>query len=72
VTLREETEWTETLENGCNQLAGAEPGRIRAALGRIGAAGPWTDCYGDGEAAHRILDILQSWPHRKGETEIHG
>lgn len=31
VTLREETEWVETLEGGWNQLAGTDPDRIAAA-----------------------------------------
>lgn len=57
VTLRQETEWAETLQGGWNQLAGAAPDLIRAALRRK----PETDRlphYGDGAAATRIAGAL--------------
>jgi UDP-GlcNAc3NAcA epimerase len=58
ITLREETEWEETLENGCNRLAGCSKERILDALNSIGMAGPWTAVYGHGHAGPAILNAL--------------
>ena len=60
ITLRERTEWTETVEAGWNRLAGTDPDRIRAALGDPprGVARP--ALYGDGCAAQRIARSLTS------------
>ncbi len=39
VTLRDETEWVELVEAGCNRLAGADPERILKAVSDFEAAG---------------------------------
>lgn len=57
VTLRDETEWQETLENRCNVLAGADAGAIVEAV-TSDRAGPWIAGYGNGNAAAAILDAL--------------
>jgi UDP-GlcNAc3NAcA epimerase len=57
ITLRAETEWVETLTGRWNQLAGTDPGCIRAALTRAPqeARQPF---YGSGDAAERIANEL--------------
>jgi UDP-GlcNAc3NAcA epimerase len=57
LTLRNETEWVETLESGWNELTGTDPQRILAALAR-GPTGDAKPHYGSGDAASRIVAAL--------------
>jgi UDP-N-acetylglucosamine 2-epimerase (non-hydrolysing) len=58
VTLRENTEWLETLEIGANILAGTDPPRIvTAAMEMLERKIEWEIPFGEGQAAARILDI---------------
>lgn len=59
MTLRESTEWTETVDAGWNVIVGADPVRIRAALGfRGGAQPPRRDLFGGGHAAERVAEAI--------------
>jgi UDP-N-acetylglucosamine 2-epimerase len=59
VTLRNETEWVETVATGWNTLAGTDPERILAAVARRPDQDtPHPDLYGDGTTARRIVEIL--------------
>lgn len=60
VTLRDETEWVETLEGGWNVLAGADAERIVAAAKRPRPAGEPAPVFGDGHAAERMVAALES------------
>ena len=59
ITLRDETEWVETLENHCNVLTGSCGETILKATRDIGSAGPWTAAYGDGSAGTAIVNALE-------------
>ena len=70
VTLREETEWLETLEMGVNRLAGQHTTRIRTAIGEMKGQRNLFDLrvhrlldkqYGSGHAAETIVADLARW-----------
>ncbi len=59
VTLRPETEWSETVEAGWNIIAGVEPGEIRRAVTKSDwPAEPPAQVFGDGRAAQKIVALL--------------
>jgi UDP-GlcNAc3NAcA epimerase len=56
ITLREETEWIETVSTGWNTLVGADAERFRAALAQPRPA-VRPPIFGDGRAAERIAGL---------------
>ncbi len=59
VTLRAETEWVETENSGWNQVVGANPARILAALQRPAPSAAPPALFGNGNAAQKIAEILR-------------
>ena len=60
VTLRDETEWVETVNSGWNVLVGAESERILKATRDAKPGSSLKDDYGDGKAAEKIREIISS------------
>jgi UDP-N-acetylglucosamine 2-epimerase (non-hydrolysing) len=60
VTLREETEWVETVEAGWNVLVGSDADRIAAALTDRSERPPKPELYGGGDAAARTVAALEA------------
>ncbi|MDA7585496.1 UDP-N-acetyl glucosamine 2-epimerase [Luminiphilus sp.] len=60
ITLREETEWAETVDSGWNSLAGADKPKILQQVQELAQRKPLKDVnyYGDGKASEKIVDTL--------------
>jgi len=60
VTLRDETEWLETVESGWNVVAGTQAKDIAEAATAARKPSRWRNHYGQGNAAGQVLRILLS------------
>jgi UDP-GlcNAc3NAcA epimerase len=61
VTLRDETEWVETVEQGWNVLVGADREKIRQAVQEFRPQGTRRSLYGeDGAGSHAIVHALEN------------
>ncbi len=62
ITLRNETEWVETLENDWNQIVGTSCDKLIAAVEKINKENyeskPQGSYYGNGNAVDKILNII--------------
>ena len=63
ITLREETEWPETVDAGGNILVGADADAIRKALENPPQLSTDAQPYGDGTAGKQIAQILTELSH---------
>ena len=58
ITVRESTEWVETVDAGWNVLVGTDPGAIASAMRDFRPAGERPQLFGDGHAAEKVVDSL--------------
>ena len=59
ITLRNETEWIELVENRFNVLAGSNKEKILESYETFNFNSEWTiDLYGNGKASEQILELL--------------
>jgi len=61
ITLREETEWVETVSAGWNKLVGVDVQVIREAFEHWRPSGERPPLYGDGKASAKICLVLQEF-----------
>lgn len=62
ITLRDETEWPETVEMGWNQLTGADPELILNAWKKaISPTKQKESLYGDGDASKKIIQMIKEY-----------
>lgn len=59
ITLRDETEWVETVETGWNYLVGAETQKIVDKLAYLKTPKQYPQLFGDGNTAKNIMKILR-------------
>jgi UDP-N-acetylglucosamine 2-epimerase (non-hydrolysing)/UDP-GlcNAc3NAcA epimerase len=64
VTMRDTTEWVETLETGWNVLVDLDAAAALSALERPPPAGERPELYGGGRAGERIRDSIDAYTHR--------
>ena len=60
ITLRDETEWVETVESGWNTITGTNQEKIIAAANSLQAPAAHPNLFGDGTAAQKIIETLTS------------
>jgi UDP-N-acetylglucosamine 2-epimerase (non-hydrolysing)/UDP-GlcNAc3NAcA epimerase len=61
VTLRDRTEWVETVDAGWNELVDLDRDAALAALERPAPSGERPELYGGGRAGERICDVLDTY-----------
>ncbi len=59
VTLRDETEWIETLGNGWNFIVGADEKKILEKI-KVKSFGPRSKAFGDGRAAEKVVEEIRN------------
>lgn len=59
ITLRDQTEWVETVEAGWNTLVGADYDTIIEAATNVKYPHFWPDLYGNGKSGYRIVEIIK-------------
>lgn len=70
ITLRENTEWTETIDDGWNVLVGASREKIVKMAHEFKPKEKQRNVFGDGNASENITKILDMFQDNKKDTKI--
>lgn len=60
ITLRENTEWVETVDDGWNTLVGANTGKIVEAANNFEPDREQRNVFGDGNASRKIVEMIDN------------
>jgi UDP-GlcNAc3NAcA epimerase len=60
ITIRDSTEWVETVEDGWNVLVGADKEKIVEMANDFEPANEQRDAFGSGDASERIINPFAS------------
>ena len=60
ITLRDNTEWVETVEDGWNVLVGAEKEKIVKAIREFEPETEQRDVFGKGDASEKMVEIIEN------------
>lgn len=58
ITMRDETEWVETVENGWNVIVGTDTDKILNSILNFESNVCQKNIFGDGKASYKILDVI--------------
>ncbi|AEA44175.1 non-hydrolyzing UDP-N-acetylglucosamine 2-epimerase [Fluviicola taffensis] len=61
ITLRDETEWVETVQDGWNILVGANEKHIQEAILTFNPTTIPTNSFGDGNSVHRMIEWIKQY-----------
>jgi len=61
ITVREETEWVETVESGWNLLIGPNREKLNKALQKFTSFSNRPDFYGNGHASEKIVSLIMKY-----------
>jgi len=61
ITLRENTEWVETVEDGWNTVVGINKEKIKHAISYFNPKGKQREHFGKGDASKKIVKILEDY-----------
>jgi len=61
ITVREETEWVETVDDGWNILTGADYKKIEWAIENFYPGSGQTNKYGDGKSVEKMIQIIEEF-----------
>lgn len=67
ITLREDTEWIETIEDGWNVLVGTDKEKIIRMVNNFKPKGKQRNVFEDGKASEKITRVLNMFPQEYQE-----